>query len=70
MHVIVLGAGEVGSYVAERLSRQGIDVAVIENDPDRLAAVEEKLSRNRRSRRKERLRAMEMFISAARICPR
>ena len=43
MHVIVLGAGEVGSYVAERLSRQGIDVAVIENDPDRLAAVEEKL---------------------------
>ncbi|MFV0317545.1 MAG: Trk system potassium transporter TrkA [Microthrixaceae bacterium] len=43
MHVIVLGAGEVGSYVAERLSQQGIDVAVIENDPERLSAVEEKL---------------------------
>ncbi len=43
VHVIVLGAGEVGSYVAERLSRQGVDVAVIENDPLRLRAVEEKL---------------------------
>ena len=43
MHVIVLGAGEVGSYVAERLSKQGVDVAVIESDPRRLAAVEEKL---------------------------
>ena len=43
VHVIVLGAGEVGSYVAERLSRQGVDVAVVENDPDRLRAVEEKL---------------------------
>ncbi|MFQ5460731.1 MAG: glutamate ligase domain-containing protein [Anaerolineae bacterium] len=30
MHVIVLGAGEVGSYVAERLSKQGVDVAVVE----------------------------------------
>lgn len=43
MHVIVLGAGEVGSYVAERLSQQGVDVAVIENDPEHLRAVEEKL---------------------------
>lgn len=43
MHVIVLGAGEVGSYVAERLSKQGVDVAVIENDATRLAAIEEKL---------------------------
>ncbi len=43
MHVIVLGAGEVGSYVAERLSNLGIDVAVIESDPERLSIVEEKL---------------------------
>lgn len=43
MHVIVLGAGEVGSYVAERLSKLGIDVAVIESDPERLSIIEEKL---------------------------
>lgn len=43
MYVIVLGAGEVGSYVAERLSRQGIDVAVIEQDPQRLRALAEEL---------------------------
>ncbi|MEZ5382683.1 MAG: Trk system potassium transporter TrkA [Microthrixaceae bacterium] len=41
MHVIVVGAGEVGSYVAERLSRQGIDVAVIETDANRLRILEE-----------------------------
>ncbi len=43
MYVIVLGAGEVGSYVAERLSRQGIDVAVIEHDAHRLRALAEEL---------------------------
>ena len=32
MRVIVIGAGEVGSYVADRLSRQGVDVTVIERD--------------------------------------
>ncbi|MEZ5371988.1 MAG: Trk system potassium transporter TrkA [Microthrixaceae bacterium] len=41
MHVIVVGAGEVGSYVAERLSRQGIDVAVIETDAHQLHILEE-----------------------------
>ncbi len=35
MRVIVVGAGEVGSYVAERLSRQGVDVFVIERDAKR-----------------------------------
>jgi trk system potassium uptake protein TrkA len=34
--VIVVGAGEVGSYVAERLSREGHDVAVVELDASRL----------------------------------
>ncbi len=43
VHVIVLGAGEVGSYVAYRLSKQGIDVAVIESDPEQLRLIEEKL---------------------------
>ena len=36
MYVTVVGAGEVGSYVAERLSRQGIDVAVVETDAHQL----------------------------------
>jgi trk system potassium uptake protein TrkA len=35
VRVIVVGAGEVGSYVAERLSRQGVDVFVIERDAKR-----------------------------------
>ncbi len=43
MKVIVVGAGEVGSYVAERLSREGHDVAVIERDAAVLREVEERL---------------------------
>lgn len=43
MYVIIVGAGEVGSYVAERLSREGVDVAVIEGDAARLRALEEEL---------------------------
>jgi trk system potassium uptake protein TrkA len=35
VHVIVVGAGEVGSYVAELLTRDGNDVAVIETDRQR-----------------------------------
>ena len=41
MRVIVVGAGEVGSYIAERLSRQGIDVYVIERDAKRAAHLAE-----------------------------
>ncbi len=41
MRVIVVGAGEVGSYVADRLSRQGIDVYVIERDAKRAAHLAE-----------------------------
>ncbi|MEM7140647.1 MAG: Trk system potassium transporter TrkA [Actinomycetota bacterium] len=36
MHVIVIGAGEVGSYVADRLSREGHDVAIVDMDVSRL----------------------------------
>jgi trk system potassium uptake protein len=43
MHVIVVGAGEVGSYLAERLSREGHDVAVIDKDRRRLAELDERL---------------------------
>ena len=41
MRVIVVGAGEVGSYVADRLSRQGIDVYVVERDAKRAAHLAE-----------------------------
>jgi trk system potassium uptake protein TrkA len=43
MYVVVIGAGEVGSYVAERLSKEGHDVAVIELDQERLRAVEDRI---------------------------
>lgn len=40
MRIVVIGAGEVGSYVSGLLSREGVDVAVIERDPVRLADLE------------------------------
>ena len=43
MHVIVVGAGEVGSYVADRLSREGHDVAMVDLDPDRLRQLDSSL---------------------------
>lgn len=43
MYIIVVGAGEVGSYVAERLSREGHDVAIVEQDRRRLSQVDERL---------------------------
>jgi len=43
MRIIVIGAGEVGSYVAERLSREGHDVALVERDPGRQRTMEERL---------------------------
>ncbi len=36
MNVIVVGAGEVGSYVAGRLSREGHNVSVVDVDAERL----------------------------------
>ena len=43
MYVIVVGAGEVGTYVADRLSREGHDVVVIERDRVALREVSERL---------------------------
>lgn len=39
MHVVIIGAGEVGGYLAERLGAEGQDVVVIETDPIRAAQV-------------------------------
>ena len=41
MRVIVVGAGEVGSYVADRLSREGVDVYVVETNVKRAAHLAE-----------------------------
>jgi trk system potassium uptake protein len=41
MRVLVVGAGEVGSYVADRLSREGNDVVVIDQSRRRLREIDE-----------------------------
>jgi trk system potassium uptake protein len=41
MRIIIVGAGAVGSYLAERLSAEGLDVVVIENDERRAAQLQE-----------------------------
>lgn len=39
MHVVIVGAGEVGGYLAQRLRSEGLDVVVVEIDPARAAAI-------------------------------
>ncbi len=39
MHVIIIGAGEVGGYLAQRLVAEDIDVAMVEIDPQRAATI-------------------------------
>ncbi len=43
MRVLVIGAGEVGFHLAERLSEEGHDVVVVEADPDRAQSLSEHL---------------------------
>ena len=43
MRVLVVGAGEVGFHLAERLSQEGQDVVLIEADPDRAEYTSEQL---------------------------
>jgi trk system potassium uptake protein TrkA len=43
MRVVIVGAGAVGSYLAERLSTEGQDVVVIEVDPRRAAELQDEL---------------------------
>ncbi|MFQ5889348.1 MAG: Trk system potassium transporter TrkA [Gemmatimonadota bacterium] len=43
MRVVIVGAGEVGMHVAERLSKERHDVVIVEVDPDRLDYVESHL---------------------------
>lgn len=43
MKIVIVGAGAVGSYLAQRFSTEGQDVVVIESDPDRAAQVQGEL---------------------------
>ena len=43
MRIIVVGAGEVGTYLADRLSRQEHDIALIELDPERYRQIDAEL---------------------------
>ena len=43
MSVVIVGAGEVGFHVAERLSREGRQVVVVDTSLDRLDYVESRL---------------------------
>ena len=43
MKGIIVGAGEVGCYLAEQLSQKGIDITVIEADPEQSQKVDEAL---------------------------
>jgi len=43
MRIIVVGAGDVGSYLAERLAAGGEDVVVIDSDERRVAALQESI---------------------------
>ena len=43
MRIIIVGAGAVGSYLAERLSSEGQDVVVLEDDERRAAQLQESI---------------------------
>jgi trk system potassium uptake protein TrkA len=43
MRIIIVGAGAVGSYLAERLSSGGEDVVVIEDDERRAAELQDSI---------------------------
>ncbi|MEZ5408956.1 MAG: Trk system potassium transporter TrkA [Acidimicrobiales bacterium] len=43
MHVVVIGAGEIGWYLAQRLEAENHDVVVVETDPARAAAISSQL---------------------------
>jgi trk system potassium uptake protein TrkA len=41
MRIVIAGGGEVGSLIARRLVREGNEIVIIEEDPERCAALEE-----------------------------
>lgn len=43
MRIVIVGAGAVGSHLAERLSIEGQDVVVIDNDPAKVEQLQSSL---------------------------
>ena len=43
MKIIIVGAGEVGFHIAERLSMENQDVLLIDKDPDKITRINEEL---------------------------
>lgn len=43
MKIIILGAGEVGFHIAQRLSRENQDVVLIDKDPEKISRINENL---------------------------
>ncbi len=43
VHIVIIGAGEIGFYLAERLHSERHDIVVIEADPSRAAAIADSL---------------------------
>ncbi len=43
MRIVIVGAGAVGSYLAERLSAEGQDVVVVEDNEDRAADLQDRI---------------------------
>jgi len=43
MKIIIIGAGEVGFHITQRLSEEGHDVALIEKDPEKIKRITENL---------------------------
>ena len=41
MRIVIVGAGQVGSYLAERLAVEGQDVVVVESDQARAEQMQE-----------------------------
>jgi trk system potassium uptake protein TrkA len=44
MKVIVVGAGEVGFHITDRLSSEGHDVTIVERDPDKIRPLQNRLN--------------------------
>ncbi len=43
MRIVIVGAGEVGTHLARRLSSEGQDVVLIESNPERATTIAEQL---------------------------
>jgi trk system potassium uptake protein TrkA len=43
MHILIIGAGDIGLQLAKRLSREKHDIVVIEKDPQKVMRASEQL---------------------------